>query len=149
MTFSVVRFARPPASLHKSLQNNGPIALTSARALRERIPLELLMDLVVDAALTGKCKRVDPTSGEEVDIAQPITPDRQLDIAMKLIPMRLPALKSADEEPSSTPLLASDIEMSPEEIKRMPLSQLGKIIEATYTLAPTPHPAAIENDNGD
>ncbi len=149
MTFNVVRFARPPASLHRTIQGGGPLALSSARALRERLPLEMLMDLVVDAALTGKCKRVDPVTGEEVDAAQPITPDRQLDLAMKLIPMRLPALKSADEEPITTPLAASDVEMSPEEIKRMPLSELGKIIEATYTMSPVPHPSAQENDNGD
>ena len=145
MTFSLIRSARPPFSL------NNKFSTSTARAIRERIPVETLVDLVVDAAMSGKCRRIDPATGEEVEPAQSITPDRQLDLALKLIDKRLPTLKSADSDlHDSTPTFAN-IEMSPEEIKRMPLSELGRIMEATYTM--TPHPDALTqvqpHDNGE
>lgn len=146
MSFSLIRSSRPPVGVDDYASRTR--AINVARAVRDGIPVRALMSLIIDAALTGMCKRVDPLTGEEVLPAQPITPDRQLDLAMKLVDKRIASARVVEEEAPPPPLALENLTLSPEEIKRMPLSELGRVVEATYTV-PVPHPEAAIHDSGE
>ena len=124
------------------IKAKGPVsgdgrALTT-RQLRDGIPAGILLALQIEVALTGKLKRIDIATGEEVEIAEQVPMNERLKIIDKLVDKRLPAAKTTEVEDQGKADL-SDIPLDAEEIKRMPISQLGRVIEAQFEAsAPSP-----------
>lgn len=104
----------------------------SAKRLRDAIPAGVLLALQIDAALTGKVRQIDTETGEDVGPARPIEPETQLELMERLLKKRLPDAKSADVEADRAVDL-DELPTDPEEVKRLPISQLGKLIEAQFT----------------
>jgi len=97
----------------------------------------------IEAALTGHLKAIDLTTGEESGPAEKISVDNRLKLLDALVKKRLPDAKSAEVEEDR----AADLEnlpIDPEDIKRMPLSQLARVIEAQFEELKAPAPTPEE-----
>ena len=111
--------------------------LLPMRALRNAIPAAPLLSLLIDAALSGNMRQIDSATGEEVAPARPIQAHEQVKIAQYLLDKRLPTPRAAETEDSAA-IDLKDAPLTPEEIKRLPLSEITRIIEATYSVVTTP-----------
>ena len=137
MTFALVK-SKGPASLKLPGPITGDGKVLTTRQLRDGIPAGTLLALQIEAALTGKLKRIDLLTGEEVEVAEQVPMNERLKIIDKLVDKRLPAAKTTEIEDQGKADL-SDIPLDAEEIKRMPISQLGRVIEAQFeNVPPTP-----------
>jgi hypothetical protein len=125
MTFSLVRSKGP-------LLGDGQ--LVSAKDLRNGIPAGPLLALMVDAALSGKLRAIDTETGEEVSPATPISTQDRLKLMSNLVDKRLPSMKAEEVQTEVTNI--ADAPVNPEDIKRMSLSELGRVIEATFKVTP-------------
>ena len=105
-----------------------------ASQLRRLIPAELLTVMLAEAAVTGVYRKFDLETGEEVGAAEPVPQAERIRLAERLLDKRLPSQKAAEAEVEQTAI--SDLAKIPldlEEIKRMTLTEMGSIIEATFT----------------
>ncbi len=128
MSFALVRSKGP-------IRGDGHII--DVKTLRKAIPAAHLLQAMVEGALTGRLSQVDIHTGEETGPARSIPVELQAKLITDLLNKRLPTTKAEDIEEGPKADL-DKITLSPEEIKRMPLSELGRVIEATYT--------KVEND---
>lgn len=136
MSFALVRSKGP-------IRGDGHVI--DAKALRKAIPTAHLLAAQIEAALSGQVRQVDLATGEDIGPARPIRPEDQLKLQQYLLDKRLPAAKA--EEVEEGPKADLDkITLSPEEIKRMPLSELGRVIEATYEVKNEPQPQPQPTD---
>lgn len=117
------------------VKSKGPIlgdgAIYSSKTLRHAIPAAPLLAMLADAALSGKMRRIDTATGEEIEQARPIDVEDQMKVAQYLLDKRLPSHRAAEIEEGAKVDL-KDAPLTPEEIKRLPLSELTRVIEATY-----------------
>lgn len=142
MTFSLVK-SKGPTSLKLPGPITGDGKQLTTRQLRDGIPAGALLALQIEAALTGKLKCIDLETGEEVGVATPVPQSEIMKLRQYLIDKRLPAAKTTEVEDVGKADL-SDIPLDAEEIKRMPISQLGRVIEAQFESVPTPSPFTEE-----
>ncbi len=125
MSFVLVKsHANPPPS-------RAPLA--SLRDLRRLIPAEILTRALATAAMCGVMPRLDPKTGQEVEVADPVSIPDRIALSKYLLDKRLPAAKSEEVQDEATVDLTS-IPLSPEEIKRLPLNELQRVIEAQFTV---------------
>lgn len=134
MTFALVK-SKGGTRVPGPVLGDGKMLTT--RQLRDGIPAGTLLALQIEAALTGKLKRIDLATGEEVEVAEQVPMNERLKIIDKLVDKRLPAAKTTEVEDVGKADL-SDIPLDAEEIKRMPISQLGRVIEAQFETTPQP-----------
>lgn len=128
MSFALVRSKGP-------IRGDGHVI--DAKALRKAIPTAHLLAAQIEAALSGQVRQIDLHTGEDIGPARPIRPEDQLKLQQYLLDKRLPAAKAEEVEEGPKADL-NKITLSPEEIKRMPLSELGRVIEATYEVKINP-----------
>lgn len=137
MTFALIKAKGPVTGDGRAL---------TTRQLRDGIPAGVLLAMQIEAALTGKLKRIDITTGEEVEVAEQIPLNERLKLIDKLVDKRLPAAKTTEIEDQGKADL-SNIPLDAEEIKRMPISQLGRVIEAQFeTQSPASHPSPFTEE---
>lgn len=121
------------------VRSKGPVRgdghLLDTKTLRKGIPAAQLLRAQIEAALTGQVKQIDLETGEEIAPARPVTAEIQLKLQQYLLDKRLPTARAEEVEEGPRADLTK-ISMTPEEIKRMPLSELGRVIEATYERLP-------------
>ncbi len=122
MTFALIRSKGP-------IQGDGKVLTT--KQLRDAIPVGPLLAIQIDAALTGKIKCIDTLTGEEVGVATPLPINERLKLIDTLVGKRLPAAKTTDLDEGGAADL-KDLSIDPEEVKRLPLSQLSRVIEAQF-----------------
>lgn len=104
-----------------------------ASQLRRLIPAELLTVMLAEAAVTGVYRKFDLETGEEIGAAEPVPQAERIRLAEKLLEKRLPSQKAAEEEAAPVSDI-SKLPMSPEDIKRLTLTEIGHAIDATYTV---------------
>lgn len=109
--------------------------LISPKDLRNGIPTAALLSLQIDAALSGCLRVLDSQTGEEVAPAIPISVQDRLKLIDTLVGKRLPAAKVQEADDDAVNL--DDAPVSTEDIKRLPLSELGRILEASFKVVPT------------
>jgi len=119
------------------VRSKGPIIgdglLLSRKHLRNAIPAGPLLDIMIDAALTGNVKKLDSATGEEIGAATPLSTEAQLKLVQWLLERRLPAMKAPDASTDEETVVdLREVPTTPEDIKRLPLSQLGRVIEAQF-----------------
>lgn len=131
MSFALVRSKGP-------IRGDGHVI--DVKTLRKAIPAAHLLQAMVEGALSGALSQVDLHTGEEIGPARPIPVELQAKLLTDLLNKRLPTTRA--EEIEEGPKADLDkITMTPEEIKRMPLSELGRVIEATYERVKPDEPA--------
>ncbi len=131
MSFALVRSRGP-------IRGDGHIV--DVKSLRKAIPAAHVLNALVEGALGGCLRQIDTATGEDVGPARPITVELQAKLLTDLLNKRLPTTRA--EEIEDGPKADLDkITMTPEEIKRMPLSELGRVIEATYEKNPDVPPS--------
>lgn len=101
--------------------------------LRKLIPAELLTSMLSEAAISGFFRNFNIETGEEMAPATPVSTLDRLSITKYLLDKRLPSAKAAEED-EAPPLDVARMLPDPEELKRLSISELGKIVEATYRL---------------
>lgn len=138
MTFALVK-SKGPLSPRLPGPVTGDGKMLTTRQLRDGIPAGTLLALQIEVALTGKLKRIDLLTGEEAEVAENVPMNERLKIIDKLVDKRLPAAKTTEVEDVGKADL-SDIPLDIEEIKRMPISQLGRVIEAQFETQSNPTP---------
>jgi hypothetical protein len=130
MAFALIRAKGP-------VRGDG-VELTT-KQLRQGIPAAACLALQIEAALTGHLKKIDLVTGEEVGTATALSDEQRLKLLDALVKKRLPDAKTAEVDEDR----AADLEnlpIDPEDIKRMPLSQLARVIEAQFEELKTPAP---------
>lgn len=143
MSFVLVKSQSPP--------KGRPPLLASLKDLRRLIPAEILTRALATAAMCGVMPRLDPKTGEEIEVADPVSVDKRIELSKYLLDKRLPAAKSEEVQDEATVDLTS-IPLTPEEIKRLPLNELQRVIEAQFSITePTPPQDSIplEAEGGD
>ncbi len=122
------------------IRSKGPIRgdghIIDVKSLRKAIPAAHILNALVEIALSGRLSQIDLATGEEVGPARPVSVELQQKTLLDLLNKRLPTTRAEDIEEGPKADL-DKITLSPEEIKRMPLSELGRVIEATYEKVPT------------
>ncbi len=117
------------------IRSKGPVAgdgrILTKKQLRDAIPAGPLLALQIDAAFTGRIKCIDTATGEEVGIAFPIPIPERLKLIQTLVDKRLPAAKTMELDDDGHADL-SELSLDPEEVKRLPLSQLSRVLEAQF-----------------
>jgi hypothetical protein len=131
------------------IRSKGPVtgdgALITTKALRQGIPAGLIMSMQIEAAVTGVLRKIDLATGEEVGTAEPVPQAERLKLLENLVKKRLPDAKVADVEEDRAANL-DDLPVDPEDVKRMPLSQLTRVIEAQFEKVPEPLDNAPDRD---
>jgi len=105
-------------------------------SLRKLVPGHLLMKTLSTAALTGLLPTYNPNTGAEEAVAVPVSTPERIGLAKFLLDKVVPNARPTDmEERQVDP---TNLPTDPEEIKRLPMSELAKAIEAQYTINPSP-----------
>ena len=110
--------------------------LISPKDLRNGIPTAALLSLQIDAALSGCLRVLDSQTGEEVAPAIPISVQDRLKLIDTLVGKRLPAAKVQEADDDAVDL--NDAPTTREDIKRLSLSELGRVIEASFKVSHAP-----------
>ena len=134
------------------IRGKGPVRgdghLLDAKTLRKGIPAGPLLGILVEAALAGQLRQIDMFTGEDIGPAKPIGPLEQMKLAQYLLDKRLPTSKAEEVEEGPRVDLAK-VPLTAEEIKRLPLSEIARVIEATFEVKhdgslPDSHPSPID-----
>lgn len=114
-------------ALAASIANRG--VEKTAKELRRMIPGELVLGLLVRAAVTGLLPAYDQ-EGNEVSVATPIDTKTRMDTLRYLANKRVPDPKSTEEEGRELDL--SDLPTTLAEARELTPKELDEAIEATF-----------------